>query len=230
MKRWSFIILILALPYIGNAATVVSHNFNDMTWGGMGHNSKWSLVSSGGVDNSPYARLTYDTAGTDGKAMTVNLPEGNVVWVEIHARAVGPVSGGSKYIKFFGKDANGTTSQINNMTLALTYGGNVQERVAYYGDTDCISPWAGSSFGDHSDCYLVTHPVTGSKVDIRGTTWHHYKAWVKRADSGQGNGEVKTWWNGNLVAHAQNMRSNPTVKGQSTQFKYLEFGGNDEDF
>ena len=219
-----FAVLLLALPTLSHAATIVNHDFNDSTFGPLGHASFWSIQSTGGVGNSPAARLTYSEAGTAGKEIIANVSSynSNVFWVELDVKIQGTMTGGSKFIKFFGKDANGSSKQVNNMTLGMEYGSNVNTRVSYYGDTLCGDPWSGpATYGDCGSQWIKT----GSNIDARGGSWGHYKVYVKRADSGKKNGETKVWWNGALVAHITGQDSNPTSFGNSTGFNQIQFGG-----
>jgi hypothetical protein len=105
------------------------------------------------------------------------------------------------------------------MTLGYDAYGNIQKEVAYKLDTLCCARFDGSDAG----C-SPTHNYSSGPIDMRGGNWGHYKAWVKRADPGVKNGEVKVWWNGQLKAHISKMDSNPS--GSSTPFfEKIEFGG-----
>jgi hypothetical protein len=224
---WFIVIFILFGFSSANSQTVTNHDFNDLGWGGMSHGSYWSIMSSGGVNNSPYARLTYSVAGNPGKALGTSLLalNTNIVWVEADVRMVGNVSGGSKFIKAFGVDPTGESwDNYNNLTLFMDHNQNVNRWVNYFIDTNCNSFWNGTTTAS-ADCGTPNHLVTGGNIDLRGTTWHRYKAMIKRADSGVRNGEVKIWLNGNLHAHITGMNSNPNYSKTSTKLSVLEFGG-----
>lgn len=227
------LLLVISVFCIGPAqsAEIKSCNFNDSSFCGLVHGSYWSIQSNGGVDNSPYARLRYPDYGTANKNLQVSTSayNTNTLWIEANVRAVGSPSGGSKFIKLFGDDPNGQTwNNTSNLTFALDYNTNTNQRVAYYVDTSCTAWWNGDNSGGdyYPECDAAVHHTTGPIIDIRGTTWHHYKAYVKRADYMQGNGEVKVWWNGVLVSHVTGMYSRVT---QSNYFKYMEFGGYNHD-
>jgi len=213
------VICSVLLPLHVSAKEIVNNNFNSGSWAGMAKGSYWTIQQTGGVGNSPAARLEYSVAGTAGKALVQNVSayKSNQYWIEMDVKMQNQVSGGGKFIKFFG--SNSTHSQ-NNMTLQLDYYGNVQKEVCYNQDTLCTARYTG---GNRGSCD-ATHVFSSSAIDMRGGNWGRYKAWVKRADPGASNGEVKIWWNGNLRAHITKMSSNPS--GSSTPFfERIEFGG-----
>jgi len=213
-----FAVLLLALPTLSHAATIVNHDFNNSTFGPLSHGSYWTIQSTGGVGNTPAARLEYSVAGYSNKVLGLGLSSyaSNQFWIEMDVKMQGTPSGGSKFIKFFGSN---TTHSQNNMTLGLEYESNLQKRVAYYGDTLCTAGYDGKNGGSCTPTYVYT---SGS-IDMRGGSWGHYKAWVKRADPGVKNGEVKVWWNGTLRAHITKMDSNP-LGGSTPFFSNMEFG------
>jgi hypothetical protein len=122
----------------------------------------------------------------------------------------------------FGLDpSNNGNDSCNNLTLALNYDSNTQKRISYALDSLCWSAYNGN---DSSGCG-TTHLTTGPDIDIRGTAWKHYKAWVKRADYNTTNGQMKVWLDGVLIAHITNMNSNPIDRAISHVFKKIEIGG-----
>jgi len=216
-----FLTVLFLLPASSHAATIVNHDFNNNTFGPLYHGSYWSIQPTGGVGNTPVARLEYSVAGNPNKALGIGVSSyaSNQYWIEMDVKITGTVTGGSKFLKLFGH-APTTDAWGNNMTLGMEYSSNVNSRVAYYGDTICADPWSGpATYGDCGSQWVKT----GSSIDMRGGSWGHYKAWVKRASPGSRNGEVKVWWNGVLRAHITNMDSNPG--GSSPYFKAIEFGG-----
>lgn len=200
-------IYLLACCAIARAATVVDYDFNNQSWGVMSdHGSAWTMMSSGGVDNSPAIRLTYDQATTDRWWAVIPLStlETNTVWIEFDTKIDGTPSGGSKFVKFFGS----TQSTKNNMTFALDYvAGNVQGQVGYNGDVTCAARYFA---GDKADTCGATVVFPGNPVTITNT-WGHYKIYVKRADPDVHNGEVRVWFNGTEMAHFTGMDSNPAA-------------------
>jgi hypothetical protein len=213
------IICSVLLPLHVSAKEIVNNNFNSGSWAGMTKGSYWTMPQTGGVGNSPAARLEYSVAGTPNKALVLNVSayKSNQFWIEMDVKIQGQPSGGSKFVKLFGSTS---TPSRNNMTLALEYNGNLQKRVAYYIDTNCIAGYDGTNGGS---C-IASYKTASGAIDMRGGSWGRYKAWVKRADPGVQNGEVKVWWNGNLKAHITNMNSNPS--GSSTPYlDKIEFGG-----
>jgi hypothetical protein len=210
----------LFLPFHVYAKEIVNNNFNSGSWAGMGKGSYWTIQQTGGVGNSPAARVEYSVAGTAGKALVQKVSDykSNQYWIEMDVKIQNQPSGGCKFIKFFGSSS---THSQNNMTLGLDYYGNIQKRVAYHQDTLCTAGYDSKIGGS---CTAPSFKFTSSAIDMRGGSWGHYKAWVKRADPGVKNGEVKVWWNGNLKAHITNMDSNRS--GTSTPyFDKIEFGG-----
>jgi hypothetical protein len=213
------VICSVLLPLHVSAKEIVNNNFNSGSWAGMAKGSYWTIQQSGGVGNSSAARLEYSVAGTPNKALGLNVSahKSNQYWIEMDVKMQNQVSGGSKFIKFFGSTS---THSQNNMTLGYDAYSSVQKEVAYYKDTVCTARFNGSIAGSCSP----THSYSSGPIDMRGGSWGHYKAWVKRADLGVKNGEVKVWWNGQLKAHITKMDSNPS--GASTPyFERIEFGG-----
>jgi len=227
---WKYVILSVLLGVSSaNSQEVTNHNFDNLGWSNLAHGSYWSIQSSGGVNNSPYARLTYSVSGTAGKELQAPLLSlnTNVVWIEANIRAVGSLSGGSKFIKIFGEDPGGVSwNNYNNLTLGLDYNSNTNRGVSYWIDTDCVAYWGGTTGGT---CDSPTFNTTTSPIDVRGTTWNHYKAYVKRADPGVKNGEIKVWLNGVLREYITGMDSNPNHAKTSTRLKNIEFGGYNHD-
>ncbi|KKS84415.1 MAG: hypothetical protein UV60_C0021G0005 [Parcubacteria group bacterium GW2011_GWA2_43_11] len=223
-KKYSRVILVLSLlflsPAFSHAATSIDTDFNTSSWGILGHGSYWTIQSSGGVGNTGAARLMYSEQGNADKVLGLNVAslKSNQYYIEFDVKMQGTPSGGSSFIKLFG-----SLSEVNknNMTLEYDVYGNVQKEVAYSMDTLCTARWDGSDAG--LGC-TAEHVVKSSAIDMRGGTWGHYKAWVKRADTGVSNGEVKVWWNGTLRAHIKNMKSNPT-ESATLGFENIEFGG-----
>ncbi len=219
MQRIFFLaVCSIFLPFHVSANTIVNNNFDSNSWGPMSKGSYWTLQQSGGVGNSKAARLEYSVAGTANKALSIGVSayKSNQYWIEMDVKMLGNVSGGSKFVKLFG---SGSGSLGNNMTLGIEYNSNVQKEISYHGDTRCTARLNGSTAGPCNPSFKHS----SSSIDMRGGTWGHYKAWIKRADPGSKNGEVKIWWNGNLKTHVTNMDSNPT--GSSPYFERIEFGG-----
>ncbi|HCC04723.1 TPA: hypothetical protein DEP58_00275 [Patescibacteria group bacterium] len=226
LKKYSHVILVLVLfiflsPAFSHAATVIDTDFNTSSWGVLNHGSYWTLQSTGGVGNTGAARLIYSVQGTADKALSLNVAslKSNEYYIDFDVKMQGTPSGGSSFVKLFGSifEVN-----KNNMTLGYDAYGNVQKEVAYNMDTLCTARWDGSDAGP--GC-TTEHVVKSSAIDMRGGIWGHYKAWVKRADRGVSNGEVKVWWNGTLYAHVKNMNSNPIGSATTPGFESIEFGG-----
>jgi hypothetical protein len=220
MKRMILLVVCsVLLPFHVSAKEIVNNNFNSGSWAGMAKGSYWTMQQTGGVGNSPAARLEYSVAGNPGKALMLDVRahKSNQYWIELDVKMQNQVSGGQKFIKFFGSTSKHSQ---NNMTLQLDYHGNVQKEVCYSIDTNCGARYNGTNGGPCNP----THIFSSSAVDMRGGNWGHYKAWVKRADPGASNGEIKIWWNGKLRSHITKMSSNPS--GSSTPFfEKIEFGG-----
>lgn len=219
MKKYFLLLLFSMLtPLQAFSATIVNHDFNNQSWGILSAGSYWTIQPSGGVDNSPAARLTYSVDGTANKALILNTSNtmSNEFLIEMDVKMQGNPSGGSKFIKLFGS----SEPSKNNMTIGLDYYSNTQKEISYYMDTLCGSRHDGSEGGSCKP----THVVSSSAIDMQGGNWGRYKVWIKRASPGQLNGEVKVWWNGTLRSHITNMDSNP--QGSATPyFDKIEFGG-----
>lgn len=217
MRRFlTLTMLLLFFPLVAQAATVIDTDFNNQSWGALSPGSYWTLQPSGGVNNSPAARLEYSVVGTAGKALALNVAayQSNQFTIEFDIKMDGSPSGDTKFVKLFGS----SQASQNNMT----FGNNgTQKETAYYMDTLCVSKWDGT---DRGSCTPPTHLVSSGPIDMTGGTWGHYKLFVRRATPGQADGEVKVWWNGTLRSHITNMDSNPS--GSSTPYFYqIEFGG-----
>jgi len=219
--RVIFLLLFIFFPDYSHAVTVIDADFNTSSWGVLSHGSYWTIQSTGGVENTGAARLTYSVQGNTNKTLGLNVAslKSNEYYIEFDVKMQGTPSGGSSFIKLLG-----SLSEVNknNMTLGYDAYGNVQKEVAYNMDTLCSARWDGSDAG--LGC-ITEHVVKSSAIDMRGGSWGHYKAWVKRADRGVSNGEVKIWWNGTLYAHIKNMNSNPSSSASSLGFEGIEFGG-----
>jgi hypothetical protein len=221
-----YTLILLFFSSSAHAAVIVSHDFNDMTWGGLSAQSLWSLQSAGGINNSPAARISITGGGDAYKSLYVPIDAYNSAeyWVEADIKVVGGATGGVKLIKFFGRSDSDPSGQRNNMTFGMDgYKEGIQQEVAYFGDTVCNARWNGYLKGTNDACYIPVAEHTTSEIDLRGGTWGRYKLWVKRADSGTTNGQVKVWFNGVLRAHWTNMASNPSP--YSSEFNKMSFGG-----
>jgi hypothetical protein len=222
MKIFKIIILLLIMPISAASQTIVNHDFNNSSFSPLGAQSFWSIQPTGGVDNSPAARLTVSESGTANKALAINVGSyaSNIFWVEFDVKIQNEPIGGSKFVKLFGD----SLPTKNNMTVGLSPDSNPQTNngVAYNGDTNCSDNWTGPAA--YNDCGS-TWVKTGAKIDLRGNVWRHYKAMVKRADPGTRNGETKIWLNGALHAHITNQDSNPGFADPTPGFYRIELGG-----
>ena len=224
-----FVAVLFIVPTLSQAATLVNLDFNNGSWSPLTKDSWWTYQSTGGVGGSGAMRLEYSVAGDPNKYLTFNADpyDTDDYWIEFNVKATGAnPTGGSKFIKFFGKNASGdTTHSHNNMTVGLEYGNMLQSRVSYYGDTLCSDTWGGPIAYPASQCLpSSTWLKKGSSINILGGSWGHYKVHVKRADSGTRNGETQVWWNGNEISHITNQNSNPTSIANSNEFYKIVFG------
>jgi len=207
---------------LAQAETYYHNDFNGQDAGALALGSDVTISPSGGRNGSPALCMTYDRQGVAGHWASFDLStyKTQELWVELDVRIQGEPAGGMKFVKFFG---NWNTHSQNNMTLGVDPWQQVNREVSYYGDTICVARWDG---GDAcpDDVLLPTHIVTSAPIDLRGNSWNRYKAFVKRADQGQKNGEVKIWFNGILRAHIINMDSNPGSVLNPTYFEGMTFG------
>ena len=222
MYKYLLIILtfILIYPGFSSATTLIDTDFNDSSWGILSHDSGWTMQSSGGVDDTPAIRLQYSETGLSPHELILNVSSAlsQDFWVEMDVKITGTMNGGMKFVKFFGSS---TQSSMNNMTLICDYSSQLQNRVVYYLDTICEPRYDGASTPSGSCQWTETY--THSAVDLRGGTWGHYKAHVRRADPGQSNGEVQVWWNDTEMVHLTGMNSNP-LSNSTDSFAYITFG------
>jgi len=223
---------ILLLPVVCQSATLVDLDFNSGSWSPLSKQSWWSYIPNEGVDGTGCMRLFIthqEPTGTANRALIFNADPYNTddYWVEFDTKVSSHATGGSKFVKFFGKDPAGSTAQKNNMTVGLQYTSMLQQRVAYYGDTLCADTWDGPIAYPSSDCIphstYNTTTATGGSIDIRGSAYHHIKMHVKRADSGTRNGTTTIWHNGTLVGDVSNQNTNPPSYN-STEFYEITFG------
>jgi hypothetical protein len=219
---WKHVVALILLPIAAQAQTVVNHDFNNSSFGPLGAQSFWSIQTTGGMSNSPAARLTVSESGTAGKALTLNVSSyaSSVWWVEFDVRIQNEPIGGSKFIKLFAD----TIPTSNNMTVGINPDASPQTNVgvSYYGDTNCSDPWSGPK--TYNDCGSIWER-TGGVIDLRGDVWRHYEVMVKRADPGTRNGETKVWFDGTLHSHITNQDSNPSPIDPSPGFHSIELGG-----
>jgi len=215
----AILLSLLALPSLAMSEQVANLTFNDGTFGGFTTGAFWA-VQPGGPDGSTAARLEYSEAGNNAKS--ISIPVGsyasNEYTVEFDVKIEGTPYGGCKFLKFFGD----VTASRNNTTFQLNYSGRNFYEVSYYGDVNCTNRFAGGGYATCGSAYQTTT----SAIDPTGGAWHHYKAWLKRADPGQTNGEVKVWWDGTLRLYVSGMDSNPAAFLDPTPgFFSIEIGG-----
>jgi hypothetical protein len=222
MKKIILILILFVLTTSNSfPETLINHDFNDQKWSKLSAGAYWSIQPTGGINNSPAARLHYFESGTWGKSLALDLrsANSNEFWIEFDVKIEGDTSkSGFKFVKLFGLWEGGSE---NNMTFYVNNG--QQNGVTYYGDTILSAKWNGTGTldRDNSPVFLFF----SDRIDL-GESWGRWKLWVKRADRGVINGECKVWWNSNLVAHVIHMDSNPIRTDiSSTVLEKLEFGG-----
>jgi len=222
MKK--IVLILFALLFspdaFSKAELVVNYDFNDLSFGDISHGTEWTIQESGGVNDTPAARLRY--ADTDDSLHWSSLGlasyQSNEFWVEFDTKIDGTPSGGSKFVKFFGD----WESSKNNMTFSLNYFLNQQVEVSYYGDAICAARYMDDDKTDTCGANVI---IPGNPITINGT-WGHWKLHVKRADPAESNGEVQVWWNDVLMAHFTEMNSNPEEFSDPTPgFDSVQFGG-----
>jgi len=230
--RYLYIIFILLLGHQAPAATLVDLDFNNGSWAPLSKDSWWSYTPNEGTNGTGGMRLFIthaQTAGHPNRSLTFSNNTAGLqdFWIEFDAKVSPHATGGSKFVKFFGKLDSGTVG--NNMTMALQYTSMLQNRVSYRGDTLCADTWDGPIAYPSSDCIphstYNTTTATGGSIDIRGSAYHHIKMHVKRATQGTRNGTTKIWHNGVLVGDVSDQNTNPYPYGDSTEFQEITFGG-----
>jgi hypothetical protein len=202
------------------------HDFNNGTFGPYGNAGLWVIEQTGGIGNTPAAKLPVTSAGTAGKAMLLNVNSyaSSEWWVEFDVKIVGVPVGGSKFIKLFGDAVDST----NNMTVGLNPDMSVpkSDRVSYYMDTLCFNRWDYGTSGQGGNCTPATYEKIGSTIDLTGNVWRKYKVYLKRATPGQKDGVTKVWVDGVLNTHITNMDSFSVSTGDPTPGIYkIEIGG-----
>jgi hypothetical protein len=212
------LLLLTLLPSLAVSEQVANLDFNDGTFGGFTAGSFWTTQAAGGPDGSKAARLEYSEAGTGGKALqfVVAATQSNQFTMDFDTKFEGIPYGGTKFLKFFGD----LTASRNNTTFGVNYYGRTFYDIGYYGDSLCIARYEGGTWCGANNL------VTTSSIDPVDGAWHHWKVWLKRADPGMTNGELKVWWDGVLRLHTQNMNSNPEEFADPTPgFYAIELGG-----
>ncbi len=217
--------------------TVTDITFEDGTTGDMHKGENWDWQASGGMDDSAAMRLTYDSGGTSGNALSssINSLNTDIVWVEADMKIEGNPDGGSKWVKIFGNASNengDTWYNMNNVTTLLHYTGGVLGEVSYNGDCICTAKFDGTRGWDSCEDDKVFHSAT-SAIDPRDGEYHHYKLYWKRATNNMKNGEAKVWWDDELVVHVSGLESNNDMCSQASDYTVcndpflnrVEFGG-----
>jgi len=219
MKRLLFILLLI--PWTAQGA-VVDHNFDDLTWGGLSHGSFWTIQSSGGVSDSPAARLEYSVCGTSGKNLSAYLPSGtDEGWIEFDVKVEGTINGGMKFVKWFGVyDQGETWENWNNTTFGINYNTNQFFDIGYYGDSLRTIRYNGTYVGGSPTIVTYTNTWTFTPGN-----WYHYKAYLKRATVGTATGEIQAWVDGVTKIHATGLENNPTGTKTSAELSHVELGG-----
>ena len=165
------------------------------------------LQKSGCVDNSACAKVAYTGAGTGpywfGKDVSAeNLSE---IYVKFDFKVDNP-SGGSKFLKLFGKkDSEGGYA---NTTFAINYNSGMLYEVSYgsgvgtVNDTQAIIRYNGTI----SDKDVSVIHKTG-EFDPADNKWHSFEAHMKYNDNGKRNGIYRVWIDGELRLHATNIKN-----------------------
>lgn len=214
MKRWHMIILVtISAIFIGGtteARVIFQDDFDSYSDSpenhGWGTSSNISLQTSGGVNNSHCAMVTYDRSGTSPYWFGVNVANENMseIYVRFYFRVDDP-SGGCKFLKLFGI-RNGDS--YANSTFGLNYYSNTLNDVQYGGgdglsnDSQRIIRFNGT----RSDENVTIHKSTG-EFDPRDGKWHCFEAHMKYNDNGQRNGIYRVWIDGEMRLHAANVKN-----------------------
>lgn len=216
----SIITVLLALSAPSFAETYYQNDFNSNSSGALSLDYKWQIMLSGGVNNSPAIRVTYDKAGTTGYQAKLNLSSYNTqeFWLEFDTKIEGTMNGGMKFVKVFGSD----TPSRNNSTFGMNYNSNVLALYSYYGDTICEKALNGFA-GYNSSCN-ATPVITTPSIDLRGNTWRHVKIHFVRAAAGTDTGEYQIWVDGVEKAHFIKINNNSPTSSATPNIASITFG------
>jgi hypothetical protein len=206
--------------FVGSATTSVAgivfqDNFDSYSdsptkhgWNYIG--SQVSTPSTEGKNGTRGLKVTYNSKGTGPFSVQKSIAGSNLqqVYVKFDFKVDNP-SGGSKFLKFFGK--SNSPSGYANSTFAINYNSGTLFEISYgAGSTENDTQNVIRYSGTHPDSLKafdrsVKLPVTKGTYDPRDGKWHSYQVFMRYNSNGKRDGEYKIWIDGTLHVHATNV-------------------------
>lgn len=202
--------IILITPSISSGTVLFEDDFESYTstisnWN---TSSNISLSTSDGINGSKCAKVAYTQAGTAPYWFSKSVAMNNIseVYVRFYFRTDAYSSGGSKFLKIFGKP-NDPIGYANTTFPINYYSGRLFE--IGYGDGTGTSNDSTATIrysGLHSDTSVTVLASSGEFV-INDSKWHSFEAHMKYNSNGQRNGIYRVWIDGALRIHATNIKN-----------------------
>jgi hypothetical protein len=206
------VIASLAIGLLGASAAlgqvVYSDDFNNGLRSDWITGSRIAWQSSGGIDNSPFVKVSYLSGGTGNHVLSRTLPRGHQeLYFKFNFRVTGYPSGGSKFLKV---RALQNDSNYANTTWGINYDNGRLREVSYGGgssmvnDTQATIRYNGVLRGSPGDVNIV-HST--NEVTIPVNQWHTFEAHMRYNSDGKRDGVYRVWFNGQLILHATNIKN-----------------------
>ena len=217
----------LLLVKVSFGGVVFEDDFNTgnlSKWGTKGSNV--SIDQTGGLNNSPAVKWTYNKSGTPPYELIAGIGNHNLsnIYIRVYFKAVkDSTTSGAKFIKPMGKlDSRGFYA---NSTFGLNQWNDTLNEVAYgmglnNNDTTQILRFDGTMRTGVDP--LVTYPVKKGAINPFSGIWHCYEVHMKYSTLANRDGEYDVWLNGDLHFSARNVINHgPDNK---TEFALVRFG------
>lgn len=175
------------------------HGWNEVS-------SKVTIDPGAGPDGSNAAKVSYETPLTVVPfSYAVGDKDLNQVFVSFDFKFDDP-SGGSKFLKLFGKPNN--PQGRANTTFGLLYSEPTLNHIGYGTGVDLDNDYQVTiDFdGEHDDSQVVIEHAT-SGVYPTLNQWHSFKAFMRYNSNGHRDGEYMVWIDGVLRIHATNVKN-----------------------
>jgi hypothetical protein len=184
--------------------------------------SRVSWQASGGMNNSPFVKVSYLSGGTSPHVLSRTLPGGHQeLYFKFNFKVTGYPSGGAKFLKV---RAQRDDSNYANTTWGINYDSGRLREVSYgsgsgmINDTQETIRYNGVLRGNPGPITLVQ---TTDEVTIPVNQWHTFEAHMRYNSNGKRDGVYRVWFNGKLILHATNIKNRHDSNPLNFNWLYL---------